>query len=57
MTKKLCIECSWCDLHLDLNEGSAYRCLKTGKTLPASILRRKACRAFISQPPFAHWGP
>ena len=55
--RNMCIECAWCDLKVDFENGSNYFCLKRKEVLPAALLDRKACGDFVSPTCGAHWGP
>ncbi len=56
--EKVCIECRWCDLRVDLESGSCYVCKKTGEPqAPGSVIHKPGCKDFQDPPPSPHWGP
>lgn len=58
MGKRLCVECRFCELCVDFDAGSHYRCEATGEPLaPGSVIHRPACGNYEPPPAPAHWGP
>lgn len=46
MTTRYCMDCKWLRLQVDFDEGSGYRCMKSGETLTGPLLDRRPCRDF-----------
>lgn len=52
-----CIDCRWCELHLDLERGSNYYCLRKRRKLTYDVIHRVPCAQFAPNSPAPHWGP
>lgn len=56
--KRVCVECRWCELSVDLEKGSCYVCRKTDEPqLQGAVIHKPACRRFEAPPPSPYWGP
>lgn len=53
----MCVECRWFEVDLDSRCRAVNWCSRTGVTLPAAVLMRRACDRFEPIRPTAHWGP
>lgn len=56
--RHVCVECRWCELKVDLDNGSCWYCAKKGQPQShGSVIHKPACRDYQDPPHIEHWGP